>query len=161
MALATKIPFTESTAPDQRNNVGTIFVDIADGKIKVMNSAGNIVDLTAGGGGAPSAVVNFYDATGIPNAPINIVIRRMLTACTLTNVRGYRIGGTGATVNARKNGALLNLAVDLSLTAADTWMDGGAVQNASYAIGDTLEAMLVTAADLPTELVIQLDFTIP
>jgi hypothetical protein len=79
----------------------------------------------------------------------------------VTNVRGYRVGGTGATINARHNGASNHLASALSLSSADTWLDGGAVQNTAYAAGDKLEIMIVTVAGSPTQVAIQVDFTKP
>jgi hypothetical protein len=81
--------------------------------------------------------------------------------CTVTNVRGYRVGGTGATVNARKNGASNHLASDLSLTSADTWMDGGSVQNTAYAAGDKMEIGVQSAAGTPTQIAVQIDLTRP
>lgn len=96
-----------------------------------------------------------------PAAAINVIIWRAPFACTVTNVRGYRVGGTGATINARLNGASNHLASDLSLTSADTWMDGGAVQNTAYAAGDKLEIMVVTLAGSPTQVGVQVDFTRP
>lgn len=96
-----------------------------------------------------------------PAAAINVIVWRARFACTVTNVRGYRVGGTGATINARKNGTLNHLAADLSLTSADTWMDGGAVQNTAYAVGDKLEIMLVTLAGSPAQVAVQVDATRP
>lgn len=94
-----------------------------------------------------------------PSGATNVVIWRALFACTVTAVRGYRVGGTGATVNARREGADTHLATDLSLTTADTWMDGGAVQNIRYAVGEKLELMVVTIAGAPTQVAIQVDFS--
>lgn len=94
-------------------------------------------------------------------AAINVIVWRAPFACTVTNVRGYRVGGTGATINARRNGTSNHLASALSLTSADTWMDGGAVQNTAYAAGDKLEIMVVTVAGSPTQVAIQVDFTRP
>jgi len=94
-----------------------------------------------------------------PTGAINILTWRAPFACTVTNVRGNRIGGTGATINARKNGADNHLSSALSLTSADTWADGGAVSNTSYAAGDDLEIMIVTVAGTPTQIAIQVEFT--
>lgn len=91
----------------------------------------------------------------------NIPVWRAPFACTVTNVRGYRVGGTGAVINARRNGASTHLASNLSLTSADTWTDGGAVQNTAYATGDRMEIMIVSTAGSPTEVAIQVDFTRP
>ena len=91
----------------------------------------------------------------------NIIVWRAPFACTVTAVKGYRAGGTGATINARLNGASNHLASNLSLTSADTWMDGGGVQNTAYAIGDKLEIMIVSVAGSPDQVAIQVDFTKP
>lgn len=82
-------------------------------------------------------------------------------SCTVTNVRGHRKGGTGATVNARRNQASAHLASDLSLTTADVWTDGGAVQNTAYVAGDDLEIQLKSITGAVTEIAIQVDFTRP
>ena len=99
-----------------------------------------------------------YKADGIANAALNIVVWRTSFACVVKYVKGYRVGGTGATVNARKNGTLNLLASALSLTSADEWMDGGAVQNENFAVGDKLEIMIVSTAGAVTQLAIQVDF---
>jgi len=96
-----------------------------------------------------------------PSAAINVIAWRAPFICTVTAVKGYRVGGTGATINARKNGASNHLASDLSLTSADTWMDGGSVQNTDYAAGDKLEIMLVSISGTPTQIAIQVEFTRP
>jgi hypothetical protein len=93
-----------------------------------------------------------------PSAARNVVIWRADVPCEVVAVRAYRVGGTGATINARKNGSLNHLASDLSLTSADTWMADTNVQNASYSAGDTLEIMLVSLNGSPTEISIQVDF---
>jgi hypothetical protein len=95
-----------------------------------------------------------------PTGAINVIVWRAPYACTVTNVRGYRVGGTGATINARLNGVSDHLAAALSLTSADTWMDGGAVQNTAYVAGDKLEIMVVTVAGTPTQVAVQIDFTV-
>jgi len=92
---------------------------------------------------------------------INVIVWRAPFAGTVTAVKGYRVGGTGATINARRNGASNHLASALSLTSADTWIDGGAVQNTAYAVGDKLEIMIVSATGSPTQIAIQVDFTKP
>lgn len=92
-----------------------------------------------------------------PSGALALVIWRAPFACTVTNVRGYRRGGTGATINAQRNGSSTHLSSDLSLTSADTWMDGGAVQNTAYAAGDSLELLLQSVAGGPTQVAIQVE----
>jgi hypothetical protein len=96
-----------------------------------------------------------------PAAAINVIVWRAPFACTVTAVKGYRVGGTGATINARRNGASNHLASDLSLTSADTWTDGGAVQNTAYAAGDKLEIMIQSITGAPTQVAVQVEFTRP
>ncbi|MDD5082736.1 MAG: hypothetical protein PHU08_05120 [Dehalococcoidales bacterium] len=93
-----------------------------------------------------------------PDGAINVIIWRAPFACTVTAVKGYRVGGTGATVNARKNGTDEHLSSDLSLTSADTWMDGGAVQNTLYSTDDKLEIMITSIEGNPTQVAVQVDF---
>lgn len=97
-------------------------------------------------------------ATLLSPAVGNFIVWYADTACTVTNVRGYRVGGTGATVNARLNGASNHLATAVSLAGADAWTDGGAVQNTTYAAGDKLEVMVVSVAEAPTQIAIEVDF---
>lgn len=93
-----------------------------------------------------------------PTGALAVVAWRAPYPCLVTNVRGYRVGGTGATVNGRRNGSSTHLSSDLSLSSADTWLDGGAVQNTAYAVGDSLELLLQSVSGSPTQVVIQIDF---
>lgn len=95
-------------------------------------------------------------------ATINIIVWYATVACTVTNVRGYRVGGGASTssINARKNGTSNHLSSAKVLTNADTWYDGGAVQNATYAAGDKLEIMLTAVAGSPTQVCVQVDFVL-
>ncbi|MEV7712282.1 hypothetical protein [Streptomyces sp. NPDC088270] len=77
-------------------------------------------------------------------------------AVTITGVRGIRTGGTAATINARR-GADDLLATDLSLTTADTWLSGPAVQNTAVAAGDSVAVSVRSAAGAPT-VTIQIDY---
>jgi hypothetical protein len=108
--------------------------------------ADNVVTISRGG-----AILN-------PTAAVNLISWRAPVACVVNAVKGYRVGGTGATINARKNGASNHLSSALSLTSADSWMDGGAVSNTAYAAGDKLEIMVVTVAGSPTQVAVQVDF---
>jgi len=117
-----------------------------------------IEPIAAAGGG--TNIVSRGGTVLSPTVAINVIVWRAPFACTVTNVRGYRVGGTGATINARLNGVSNHLAAALSLTSADVWMDGGAVQNTAYVAGDKLEIMVVTVAGTPTQIAIQVDFTI-
>lgn len=96
-----------------------------------------------------------------PAGARNITVWRAPYACTVTNVRAFRKSGTGATINARRNATSNHLSSALSVSSADTWTDGGSVQNTAYAIGDSLEIMVVSITGVVTELDIQVDFTRP
>lgn len=87
----------------------------------------------------------------------NIIVWRAPYSCTVTNVRGFRSGGSGATVNARRNGSATFLASNLSLTSADDWLDGGAVQNTALVAGDEVEMQVVTVTGSPTQVAVQID----
>lgn len=94
-----------------------------------------------------------------PTEAINVIVWRAPFACTVTKVWGYRGGGTGATVNARRNNTDNHLATALSITSTDEWIDGGDVQNTAYIAGDELEIMIVTVAGDPGQVAVQIDFT--
>ncbi|MCQ1575372.1 glycoside hydrolase family 55 protein [Streptomyces parvus] len=91
-----------------------------------------------------------------PAGAATYVIWRAPKACTVTAVRGYRVGGTGTTINATKNGADL-LATNLSLSTADTWLAGPGVQNETMAAGDTLAVAVRSVTGTPTAVTIQVD----
>lgn len=92
-----------------------------------------------------------------PSGARDVMVWRAPYACTVQNVRGHRKGGTGATVNARVNQTSALLASDLSLSSADSWMDGGSVQNTSVAAGDDIEIRLTGITGAVTEIAIQVD----
>lgn len=96
-----------------------------------------------------------------PTAPANIIVWEAPFSCTVTAVRGYTSGSTGSTVNAQRNGVDALLASDLTLSAADNWIDGGAVQNTAFVSGDKLEIMLTGISGTPSEIAVQVNFTRP
>jgi hypothetical protein len=96
-----------------------------------------------------------------PGAPINVIVWQTPFACTVTNVRGYVEGATGATINAQNNGANTHLASNLTLTSTNTWIDGGAVQNTAYAIGDKMEIMVASLSGGETQIAVEVMFTRP
>lgn len=92
--------------------------------------------------------------------PGNYVVWQAPVAATVVAVKGYRVGGGSATINARKNGTLQHLSASHVISAADTWEDGGAVQNTGYAVGDKLEIQITAlSAPFPTQVAVQVDFT--
>lgn len=115
---------------------------------------------TAAGAVPFSKTAVFTDDTAV--APLTVVAWTAPFACTVTAIKGYRVGGTGATVNAYRGttGTPLRSA-NLSLTSANTWMDGGAVQNTAFAINDSLLIAVVTVAGTPTQVSVQVNFTRP
>ncbi|WP_158689357.1 hypothetical protein [Streptomyces viridosporus] len=92
-----------------------------------------------------------------PAGAVSYVVWRAPKACTVVGVRGYRVGGTGATINAQRNASDL-LATNLSLSTASTWLSGPSVQNASFAAGDSLTVAIRSVTGAPTAVTIQVDF---
>ena len=108
----------------------------------------------------PRGVRDRFSVTGGVLSPTGagfIMAWRAPFDAIVTNVRGHRTGGTGATINARRNQTSDHLSGDLSLSSADTWMDGGAVQNTVYAVGDDLELEIASLTGSPTQVTIQVD----
>lgn len=77
-------------------------------------------------------------------------------AYTITAVRGIRVGGTGATINAQNNGSDI-ATVDLSLTSAGTWMAAPALQNVGLSAGASLSLEVASASGTPTSVTVQVD----
>jgi hypothetical protein len=76
-------------------------------------------------------------------------------AATILAVRGIRVnGGTGATINARRNLTDEHLAGDLSLPTPGVVADGGAVQNTAYVAGDIMEARIKSASGSPSDITV-------
>jgi hypothetical protein len=90
---------------------------------------------------------------------INICVWYATSACRVTAVRGWRVGGdTTTSINARKAGTDNHLATAKTLASESTWIDGGAVQNTDYTVGQSLEVMVVSAGPSATQIAIQVDF---
>jgi hypothetical protein len=117
------------------------------------------ITISATGPTAESRGAVLFSSSGLTDVA-SVICWRAPYACSVTAVYGYRVGGSGAVVNARRNGASNHLAASLSLTGADAWTSGGAVQNAAYALGDKLEVMFVSYAGGPTQVGIQVDFEV-
>lgn len=120
-----------------------------------VDTAGNV---TANTLALPAAATTLSKALIItaPAGAATYVAWRAPKACTVVAVRGYRTGGTGATINAVKNAADL-LATDLSLSTAATWLSGPSVQNTAMVAGDTLTLAIRSVAGSPTAVTIQVD----
>ncbi|WP_369211319.1 hypothetical protein [Streptomyces flavofungini] len=128
-----------------------------------INGPGTFAVASDGGVTAPSltlpATATTVSKTAVITAPagaVSYVVWRAPKACTVVAVRGYRVGGTGTTVNAVKNSSDL-LATDLSLSTAATWLSGPSVQNASMAAGDSLTLTIRSVSGTPTAVTIQVD----
>lgn len=92
-----------------------------------------------------------------PNAGDWATAGRISVATVVTAFWAKRTGGTGATVDVKKNGVSL-LTTPLSLTGTG-WMQGVLVTTPTLAAGDTLEFDIVTVAGGPTEITTTLDGT--
>jgi hypothetical protein len=119
----------------------------------------NYLKTEVDGGLTMSKGGTFFNDNGIDNTARAAVVWRATRACTITAVKGWRGGGTGATINARKNGSSTFLSSALSLTSANSWMDGGTVQNTSIVSGDAIEIVIVTTAGDPEEIGVQVEMT--
>src|SRR5215470_13864456 len=80
----------------------------------------------------------------LPTAALDVVGWITPITCSVSQVQARRNGGTAATVQVRKNASSNILVSTLSLGTADTWTDGGSVQNTSFTSGDFLEFRLLS-----------------
>lgn len=93
-------------------------------------------------------------------AAASYVVWRAPKACRVTAVRGYRVGGTTAVVNAQVGSNDL-LAVDLTTPSAGSWSSSTTIQNGILAAGDTLTLEVVSVSGSPTAVTIQVDLQAP
>jgi hypothetical protein len=91
-----------------------------------------------------------------PTGAVSYVIWRAPVACLVTAVHGYRVGGTGATINATMNGADL-ITTNLSLSTDSTWMSGATLQNTSVPAGAVLAVSVRSVTGTPTAVTVQID----
>jgi hypothetical protein len=176
-----KIGLNGISPPSGEAGKGIVFYDSSTNKIRVRENNGASVNVLqvasevpntpSGGIVATNLQAAINEVAGPENhggvavnpygitAAINIFTWVAPYVCTVIAVKGYRVGGTGATINARKNGSLNHLASALSLTSADTVMDGGSVQNTTYSVGDKMEIMVVSVAGSPTQVGVLVYFT--
>jgi hypothetical protein len=83
-------------------------------------------------------------------------------SATVTSVKGWQDTGTGSVVNAFRGSlasAVTFLSSDMTLAVADTVQDGGAVQNATVAIGDPVYIRLTSVSGSPNEVGVQISLT--
>jgi hypothetical protein len=92
-----------------------------------------------------------------PTGAVSYVVWRAPKACTVTAVRGYRVSGTGATINASRNGTADLLTTDLSLSTSDTWLSGATLQNTALAAGDSLVLKITGVTGAPSAVTVQVD----
>lgn len=120
-----------------------------------------ITPFRSGGGGSGSLVGSVDTKGGVildPSGARDIVIWRAPFTCTVSAVRGYTTGGTSANINARKNGTDSLLSSDLTAVAG-AWTSQTTIQNANFAIGDSLEIRLISLSGSPTAVAIQVECT--
>jgi len=111
--------------------------------------------------GPPPVVFTRGGTILTPTGPVNAIVWYAPFSATVTHVLGYTDGSTGSVINARRNGTLPLLVSNLTLSAADTWTDGGAVQNTAIGVGDKLEIMVVSVSGAPTEIAVEVQCTRP
>lgn len=130
---------------------GTVTNGVAD-----LAAPGTVFTNNMGASSNQPAITSKSLVVTAPAGAVTYVIWRAPAACTVTAVRGYRQGGTGATINATRSGADL-AATDLSLSTDTTWMAAATLQNTTVAAGDTLAVAVRSISGTPTAVTIQID----
>lgn len=87
----------------------------------------------------------------------DLIVWRAPHGARVVGIRAYRVGGSGASINARLNSTDNHLSSNLSVSSANTWMSGGTPQNTDYDEGDTLEIRILSVSGTPSQLVVQVD----
>lgn len=86
------------------------------------------------------------------------MVTRLPVGCTAVAVRAYRAGGSGGTVNAKRNGG--DLLAEPLATVTDAWAGWTHLQNAAFAAGDTLSVVTADPDGGPSEVVVQVEFRV-
>lgn len=142
---------------------GTVLTFQEDGTLLLPQLTDNGILKTGNGTGEVTVTTDIISKSAVIDNPDgisaarNYMLWKVPFACTVKNITGYRLGGTGATINARKNGSDNHLESALSLADAETFYNNTTIQNATYAAGDTLQAMIVSVDGNPTQILIQID----
>lgn len=95
-----------------------------------------------------------------PATPATEVLWVAPFPCTVKRISAYRVGGTGAAVNALVNTSYTN-SVDLSITTASTFVSANSDASVSMVAGSVLKVQLVSATGSPTEVIVQVDLSAP
>lgn len=95
-----------------------------------------------------------------PTGAVTVSVWHATEPAILILLEAKRVGGTGATVNARHNGADLHLASDMEAGDGGFAL-GTPLQNPGYSVGDVCEVLLTGVTGAPTEVAVQLTFTRP
>ena len=94
-----------------------------------------------------------------PTGPVLRVVARLAAPATVTGVRAYRSGGTGATVNARADTETL-LPLDLSIATADTWTSAPELQNTALTAGTSVQVEVAAVTGAVAYVVVQIDYQV-
>ena len=94
-----------------------------------------------------------------PTGAVLRTVTRLAGGATIVGVRAFRVGGTGATVNARADDSTL-LPVDLSVVSADTWMSAPGPPDTAVPAGTSLQVEVTSVAGTVTYVVVQIDYQV-
>lgn len=104
------------------------------------------------------------DAAGyIFEAPAGAVLRALLpipTAATVTAVKGFRVGGSGASFNARNGATNKLLSTDMSLGTASSWTTGTGLQNTAISAGGYLQVEVTGVTGTPTYIAVIVEYQV-
>jgi hypothetical protein len=136
-------------AADPATATGGAYFYSKGGKAFVKQGDGTVFQVGAAASSSKSTTIT-TPAVG------SYIIWQAPTDCTVTAVRGVRVGGTAATINASVN-ALDLLPLDLSLTTAGSWLAGPNLQNFNVKAGDSLTVQVRSVSGSPSALTVQID----
>jgi hypothetical protein len=151
--------WTGTVSPNPTSGAVRMWFDQSTNEVQAIDANGNPVGFTAGS--LPSLIFTRGGTILTPTGAVNVIVWYAPFAATVTNVLGYVSGATGSVINARRNGSLLLLDSNLTVGTADTWVDGGAVQNTAISVGDKLEIMVISVSGSPTEIAVEIQCTRP
>ncbi len=114
-----------------------------------------------------SKVGIFQDPNGIITGSYILPIWRACCNCMVTGIHGFRLGVSGATINAQKNWptgvSLLSTSMPLTGNGAGAggtgfWISSGTIVSGNFNMGDSLDVRIETISGFPSYIGVQVDF---
>jgi hypothetical protein len=143
--LHEKATFNGISTPSGISNKGLIFHSSGDNRLKIIENAGNAIDINQ----MFTKAGVYVDVNGITTT-VTLYVWRAPFTCVIEDAYAHRQGGTGATVNVVNASSDIRSS-DLSLTTT-SWTNFGTLQNTTVSVGNSLAFAIRSVTGSPTQI---------